>query len=71
MDVLEKVVSNSRISGNKVQILWRGWLGFLQFYLACWEGLILHDHRAAARENHDVEVLLLLVGLLVPFSHHL
>lgn len=42
-----------------------------QLDLARWEGLILHDHSAAAGQNHDVEVLLFLMGVLVPVPHHL
>lgn len=36
--------------------------------LAGWERLILHDHSAAARQNQDVQLLLLLVSLLVPLA---
>lgn len=46
-------------------------LGNLHFNLTGWEGFILHDNSAAAGQNHDVEVLLLIVGLLVPLPHHI
>lgn len=39
--------------------------------LAGREGLILHDDRAAASQDQDVQVPLLLVGLLVPLTGHL
>lgn len=39
--------------------------------LAGGEGLILHDYGAAGGQNHDVELLLPLVRLLVPFTGHL
>lgn len=46
-------------------------LGKLHLNLTGWEGLILHDNSAAAGQNHDVELLLLIVGLLVPLPHHI
>lgn len=46
------------------------WTG-LHLYLTSREGLILHDDSAAARQDHDVELLLLVVGLLVPLPHHI
>lgn len=39
--------------------------------LAGREGLVLHDYGAAGCQNHDVQVLLPLVGLLVPVPGHL
>lgn len=45
--------------------------GKLHLNLTGWEGLILHDNSAAAGQNHDVEVLLPVVGLLVPLPHHI
>lgn len=39
--------------------------------LAGGEGLILHDYGAAGGQNHDVQVLLPLVRLLIPFPGHL
>lgn len=39
--------------------------------LAGRERLVLHDHSAAGGQNHDVQVLLLLMGLLVPVPGHL
>lgn len=39
--------------------------------LAGREGLVLHDYGAAGGQNHDVQVLLPLVGLLVPVPGHL
>lgn len=38
--------------------------------LAGGEGLVLHDYGAAGCQDHDVEVLLPLVGLLVPIPGH-
>lgn len=43
----------------------------LKLNLAGRERLILHDNCAAAGQDHDVQLLLLLVGLLVPFPHDL
>lgn len=43
----------------------------LKLDLAGGEGLVLHDHGAAGGQNHDVELLLLLVRLLVPVAGHL
>lgn len=45
-------------------------LNKLHLNLTGWEGLVLHDNSAAAGQDHDVEVLLLVVGLLVPLPHH-
>ena len=42
----------------------------LHLYLTSREGLILHDDGAAAGQDHDVQLLLLVVGLLVPLPHH-
>lgn len=42
----------------------------LHLYLTSWEGLILHDDGAAAGQDHDVQLLLLVVSLLVPLPHH-
>lgn len=42
----------------------------LELDLAGRERLVLHHNRAAAGQNHDVQLLLLLVGLLVPIPHH-
>lgn len=39
--------------------------------LAGWEGLILHDHGAAARQDQNIQLLLLLMSLLVPLTSHL
>lgn len=39
--------------------------------LAGREGLVLHDYGAAGGQNHDVQVLLPLMGLLVPVPGHL
>lgn len=39
--------------------------------LAGWEGFILHDHGAAASQDQDVQLLLLLMSLLVPLTSHL
>lgn len=39
--------------------------------LAGREGLILHDYGAAGSQNHDIQILLPLVGLLVPVPGHL
>lgn len=41
----------------------------LHLNLTSREGLILHDNGAAAGQNHNVKVLLLVVGLLVPLPH--
>lgn len=43
----------------------------LHFYLTSWEGFVLHDDSAAAGQYHDVQLLLLVVSLLVPLSHHI
>lgn len=43
----------------------------LKLDLAGGEGLILHDHGAAGGQDHDVELLLPLMGLLVPVAGHL
>lgn len=42
-----------------------------QLDLARREGLVLHHHGAAAGQNHDVQVLLFFMGVLVPLPHHL
>ena len=39
--------------------------------LAGWKGLILHDHGAAASQDQNIQLLLLLMSLLVPFTSHL
>jgi len=52
--------------GGGGRSLWRS-----EFDLAGREGLVLHDHGAAGGQNHDVQVLLPLVGLLVPLPGHL
>lgn len=49
--------------------IWSSWSSELD--LAGGEGLILHDDGTAGGQNHDVEVLLPLVGLLVPLPGHL
>lgn len=46
-------------------------LNKLHLNLTGWEGLVLHDNSAAAGQDHDVEVLLFVVGLLVPLPHHI
>ena len=46
-------------------------MGGSELDLAGGEGLVLHDHGAAGGQHHDVELLLLLVGLLVPLPGHL
>lgn len=43
----------------------------LELDLAGREGFVLHDHSAARCQNHDVQILLPLVGLLVPLPGHL
>lgn len=43
----------------------------LKFDLAGGERLVLHDDGAAGGQDHDVELLLLLMGLLVPVTGHL
>lgn len=43
----------------------------LKLDLAGGEGLVLHDHGAAGGQDHDVELLLPLMGLLVPVAGHL
>lgn len=43
----------------------------LHFYLTSWEGFVLHDDSAAAGQYHDVQLLLLVMSLLVPLSHHI
>lgn len=43
----------------------------LKLDLAGGERLVLHDNGAAGGQDHDVELLLLLVCLLVPVSGHL
>lgn len=43
--------------------------GWLKLHFACWEGLVLHGHRAVAAEDGDGEIFLPLVGLLVPVVH--
>lgn len=43
----------------------------LKFNFAGREGLILHDHCAAAGQDHYVQILLLLVSLLIPVAGHL
>lgn len=48
-----------------------GFVFFLHLYLTSGERLILHDNSAAAGQDHDVELLLLVVGLLVPLPHHI
>lgn len=50
----------------------RGWrTPSSELNFACREGLVLHDHGAAGGQDHDVEVLLSLVGLLIPVPGHL
>jgi len=49
----------------------RGNKGVLELDLAGGEGLVLHDDGAAGGQDHDVELLLPLVGLLVPLTGHL
>lgn len=39
--------------------------------LAGREGLILHDHGAAASQDQNIQLLLLLMSLLVPLTSHL
>lgn len=46
-------------------------LNKLHLNLTGWEGLVLHYNSAAAGQDHDVEVLLFVVGLLVPLPHHI
>lgn len=43
----------------------------LKLNLAGGEGLILHNDGAAGSQDHDVELLLLLMCLLVPVTGHL
>ncbi len=43
----------------------------LKLNLAGGEGLVLHDDGAAGGQDHDVELLLLLMSLLVPVTGHL
>lgn len=45
--------------------------GSLKLDLAGGERLVLHDHGAARGQDHDVQLLLPLVRLLVPFPSHL
>lgn len=45
--------------------------GSLELNLAGRERLVLHDDGAAGGQDHDVKLLLPLVGLLVPFTSHL
>lgn len=45
--------------------------GSLELDLAGGKRLILHDDGAAGGQDHDVELLLLLMCLLVPFTSHL
>lgn len=56
-----------------------GWMDGLKAQRASWsseldlagrEGLVLHDYGAAGGQNHDVQVLLPLMGLLVPVPGH-
>lgn len=50
----------------------RGWhTPSSELNFACGEGLVLHDHGAAGGQDHDVQVLLSLVGLLIPVPGHL
>ncbi len=42
----------------------------LELYFAGWECLVLHHNCAAAGQDHDVQLLLLLMGLLIPFAGH-
>lgn len=42
----------------------------LELDLAGREGLILHDNGAAGGQHHDVQLLLPLVGLLIPVASH-
>lgn len=53
------------------QILGEGRVVLSELNLAGWEGLILHDHGAAARQDQNVQLLLLLMSLLVPLTSHL
>lgn len=53
------------------QILGEGRVVLSELNLAGWEGLILHDHGAAASQDQDIQLLLLLVSLLVPLTSHL
>lgn len=43
----------------------------LQLNLTSWKGLVLHDNCAAACQDHDVQLLLLVVSLLVPLPHYI
>lgn len=43
----------------------------LKLDLAGWKRLILHDNGAAGGQNHDVELLLPFMGLLVPLASDL
>lgn len=42
----------------------------LELYFAGWEWLVLHHYCAAAGQDHDVQLLLLLMGLLIPLTGH-
>lgn len=53
------------------QILGEGRVVLSELNLAGWEGLILHDHGAAASQDQDIQLLLLLMSLLVPLTSHL
>lgn len=52
------------------QILGEGKVVLSELNLAGWEGLILHDHGAAASQDQDVQLLLLLMSLLIPLTSH-
>lgn len=53
------------------QILGEGRAVFSELNLAGGKGLILHDHSAAASQDQDVQLLLLLMSLLVPLARYL
>jgi len=42
-----------------------------KFYFAGRERFILHDHCAAAGQDHYIQVLLFLMGLLIPVPSYL
>lgn len=68
---LQKLSSSHSLRELGEQILGEGRVVFSELNLAGWEGLILHDHSAAASQDQDVQLLLLLMSLLVPLTSYL
>lgn len=66
-----KGLSSSHSLRELGEILGEGREFLSELNLAGWKGLILHDHGAAASQDQDVQLLLLLMSLLVPLTSYL